>query len=115
MAGLFYHDDDDPEDLDDDDYVLPTTLNLNDAFYWACADAETIPVESLKEVADLFRQYGEGGIFYWVLRRRGEEKVEFLDVNRMVEFVRNEERIRQEVKDHSFRLPYHKATYTIGS
>lgn len=114
-AGLFYPDDEDPQDLDEDDYELPTALNLNDAFFWACSDSENVPAESLKEVADLFLRYGQCGVFYWVLNRRGWDKVEFLDVNRMVEFVRNEERIRQEVKNHFFRLPYHKACYTIGA
>ena len=101
-------------DEDFDDEVKPFTINLNDAFWWACGDAETIPEESLIEVADLFFQYGICGVYYWVLKRRGIDTVEFADINRFVEFVRNEERIKAEVPSDSARA-YYKAAYTIGS
>lgn len=52
-------------------------------------------------------------MWYWVLKDEEIDKVEFVDVNRMVEFVRNEERIRESVPSSSKRA-YHKEQYTIG-
>ena len=101
-------------DFEFEDEAKPFTINLNDAFWWACGDAETIPEDSLIEVADLFYQYGICGVYYWVLRRRGIAQVEFADINRFVEFVSHEERIKVEVPSDNKRA-YHKATYTIGS
>jgi hypothetical protein len=90
------------------------TLNLNDTFFWACADAEYVTDEELPEVAGLFFRYGWCGILYWVNRKRGNEKVEFLDVRRFIEFVSREEQLRKEVTSSSSRA-YHKLTYTLGT
>lgn len=103
-AGLFF----DREEDDEPGRVL----NLSDAFYWACADCESVPPECMVELSDLFRRYGDGGVFYWVLKRRGDDRVEFQDVNRQVQFVRQEEAIRKAMPSSSKRA-YHKATYTI--
>lgn len=91
----------------------PYTINLNDAFYWACSDCETVPEECLLEVARLYQRYGRCGLYYWVLERRGEKRVEFKDVNRFVEFVRREEQLRKDVESSSKRA-YHALTYTLG-
>ena len=91
----------------------PNSINLNDALYWACADAEPVPDECLVEVATLFYRYGWSGILYWVLKRRGETRCAFADVNRAVQFVREEEAIRAEVLSDTQRA-YLRRTYTLG-
>lgn len=106
-AGLFFEPD--PEE----GMTSAQVLNLNDAFYWACADAEKVPDDELQKLATLFWQYGQCGVYYWVLERRGDKKVEFVDVNRFVEFVRAEEAIRVEEPSSSKRA-YLKRQYTIG-
>ena len=106
-AGLFFERD--PEEGMNSAQVL----NLNDAFYWACADAEEVPDDELQKLATLFWQYGQCGVYYWVLERRGDKKVEFVDVNRFAEFVRAEEAIRIEEPSPSKRA-YLKRQYTIG-
>ena len=103
-TGLFF---------DDDDDMGPYCLNLNDTFAWACADAERVAVEDLPRLADLVWQYGYGGMLYWVSEQRGGMMPEFRDSRRMVEFVRNEERIRAELPDSSLRA-LSRRSYTIG-
>ncbi len=44
---------------------------LNDTWYYASADAEEIPKDKEKEVADLFQKHGEDGVLYWVYKQRG--------------------------------------------
>jgi hypothetical protein len=111
-AGVFFYDD--PSSLDDDDDPeLLQTLNMNDTWAWACADAEYVPDEELPEVSRLFFCYGWCGILYWVSERNGHESSEFHDINRFIEFVRNEEAIRTEVPGESARA-YAKRQYTIG-
>lgn len=47
-------------------------LNMNDVFYYACADAEKVPEDKIKEVAALFRQFGFAGLTFWVSQKRNE-------------------------------------------
>lgn len=108
-AGVFYHN----GDADDDDYGPPYTLNMNDTWFWASAWGETIPEADLPEVARLFREYGQCGLLYWMSERHEKMRSEFHDINRFVDFVRNEERIKSEVPDYN-RRAYHKATYTLA-
>lgn len=97
---------DDPKDAQ--------TINLNDAFYWACADAEYVEDSELPRLAELFWYYGNAGVNYWVLvEKRGGEKPEFFDVQRQVEFVTQEEAIRKEEPSSSKRA-YLNRQYTIG-
>jgi hypothetical protein len=88
------------------------TLNLNDAMFWGCADGEYVEDEELPEVARLFWLYGWHGLIYWVMKKRGLDKVEFEDVSRAVQFIRAEEQIRAEEPDSSKRA-YLKRSYTI--
>lgn len=105
-AGVFFgYDDDFPEG--------DQTLNLNDAMFWGCADEEYVEDKELPEVAHLFMTYGWHGILYWVMKKRGMEKAEFEDVNRAIEFIRNEEAIKAEEPNSSKRA-YLKKSYTIG-
>jgi len=98
----------------DDDPMESQMLNLNDAFYWACSDGEHVADKELARVAELFWTYGYAGIMYWVIvEKRGKESVEFVDVNRKIEFVKNEEAIRKEEPSSSKRA-YLKRQYTIG-
>lgn len=108
-AGIFFgcHD---PED----DPKYAQTLNLNDAFYWACSDSEYVEDSELPRLAELFWRYGNAGVNYWVLvEKRGGDKPEFVDVQRQVEFVAQEEAIRKE-EPSSSRRAYLKRQYTIG-
>lgn len=90
------------------------TLNLNDTFYWACADCEYVEDNELPRVAELFWRYGWSGILYWVnVEKRNEGKVEFVNVNRHIEFVKNEEAIIKEEPDCCKRA-YLKRKYKIG-
>lgn len=108
-AEVFF-DCDDPED----DPMESQTLNLNDAFYWACSDGEHVADNELERVAELFWHYGIHGIYYWVIvEKRKDTKVEFLDVNRFVEFVKHEEEIRN-AEPSSSRRAYQKVQYMIG-
>lgn len=89
------------------------TINLNDTFYWACCDGVVVEDEEMPRVAELFFRYGWCGILYWVaVEKRGGEKPEFLDVQRHIEFVRQEEKLRQEVPSASKRA-YTKLEYTL--
>lgn len=99
---------------DEDEPGWEQVLNLNDAFYWGGADCEEVEDEELPRLAELFFRYGWAGLAYWVLvEKRGDEKPEFVDVRRFVEFVRNEEAIRKELPSSSKRA-YAKRQYTIG-
>jgi hypothetical protein len=99
----------------DDDVRDAQTLNLNDAFYWACSDCEYVQDSELPRLAELFFSYGYAGIMYWVLvEKRNGEVPEFVDVRRQVEFVKNEEAIRVE-EPSSSRRAYLKRQYTIGA
>lgn len=103
-AGIFF---------DDDDGMGPQCINLNDTLYWGCADCQQVPDECLVEVASLMWSYGWAGVLYWVMQRRPNERPEFEDVRRWIEFVRQEEAIREREPKPS-RRAYLKAVYTIG-
>lgn len=114
-AGLFFYDNRKQLDEfgDGNDSELLQTLNLNDVWGWAVADGEYIPDENLAEAAELFYRYGNCGILYWVSERRGGERSEFRDVNRFIDFVREEEKLRREIPNPSKRA-YKKITYALG-
>ena len=61
--------------LTDNPYIMNNKLylNMNDTFAFACADAEEVPDNKIKEVADLYRQYGYDGLAYWVSKQRDWE------------------------------------------
>ena len=100
--------------FDADEEMPGQWLNLNDTFWWACADAEEVPDDDMPRVAELFRHYGWCGVLYWVWKRRGGDfTVEFQDVRRFIEFVTKEEAIRDEEPSDSKRA-YLKRSYTIG-
>lgn len=83
VAGLF--------DAEGEDAALRQTLCCNDTWGWATAWGEYVPDEELPEVARLFVAYGWCGVLYWISERHGQMRSEFDDVNRCVQFVRNEE------------------------
>lgn len=66
-------------------------LNMNDTFAWACADAEEVPMDQIKEVARLYRWYGTDGLNYWVSKKRNWEVSEFGDVQKGIKRVRKSE------------------------
>ena len=110
---FFAADEDDEATGHERDKKWNQMLNLNDTFFWACADAEYVSDEELPEVASLFFRYGWCGILYWVNLKRGSERVEFLDVRRFIEFVSKEEQLRKDVPGSSQRA-YHKLSYSLG-
>lgn len=111
-ADVFFDVDDD--DLNGRDPQWKQALNMNDVWGWACADVEFVTDEQLPQVAELFWRYGWCGILYWVSEQNDKCKSAFHDVNRQIEFVRNEEVIRAEIPGSSERA-YTKRTYTIGA
>lgn len=88
-------------------------LNMNDIWAWACADGEEVPEECLPELAELFWRYGYCGILYWVSERNNQMKSEFVDINRFIQFVREEERLRK-TEPSSSKRAYKKVKYEIG-
>ena len=92
-AGLFFYDHESELEPGDDRKMLQT-INMNDVWNWACADGEYVPDDQLTEVSRLFFHYGWCGVLYWVSELRSQCQSEFTDVNRKIEFVRNEERLR---------------------
>lgn len=48
-------------------------VNLSDTWYWACADAETIPKDEYKLVAEMFKHLGASGLLYWARQKRGHD------------------------------------------
>jgi hypothetical protein len=112
-AGVFYFDEE-SELLEDEGPKWLQTLNMNDTWGWALADCEYVSDEELSEVGDLFFKYGWCGILYWVSEKRGGMKSEFADINRFIEFVRNEENIIKEIPSSSKRA-YIAMVYTIGN
>lgn len=112
QAGIFYEGDDD--DDTEDGRKTRQTINLNDAFYWACSDSEYVEDSELPRVSELFWRYGIGGVYYWVaVEKRDNEVPQFVDVRRQIEFVRQEEQIRKDVPSDSARA-FKKVQYTIG-
>ena len=99
---------------DDDCPAMAQTLNMSDTWAWGCSDGEYVPDEELPRVAELFERYGFCGVLYWVSERNNKIRSEFADINRFIEFARNEESIRAEIPDSSTRA-YAQLVYTIGS
>lgn len=97
---------------DDDEPEFAQMINFNDTWSWASADGEYVTDAELIIVAELFWRYGWCGILYWAAEKN-QCRSEFLDNNRFIDFVRQEEAIRREVPDSNKRA-YHKAKYTLG-
>ena len=108
-AGLFFYpigQCDDPED--------EQTLNMNDTWGWALAWGVRVEDEEILEVSRLFLAYGFCGVLYWVSEKYDKMQSEFSHVNRMVQFVRNEEALRLSTKPLT-KYAYTKVSYTINS
>lgn len=88
-------------------------LNMNDTWGWALAWCPTVPADEVKEVARLFRLYGNAGLMYWHSCKEDNMRSEFHDNNRAIDFVRHEEQYRKEIPDSSKRA-YTRIQYTIG-
>ena len=115
-AGVFYYNEDELDEFETEDEKeeMRQVLNLNDAFFWACSDCEKVENDELLEVARLFIDYGYPGIYYWVMKKRNWDKVEFLDVNRWVQFVRAEEALCGQ-EPHRPKRAYIEYEYTISN
>jgi hypothetical protein len=100
-------------DFEDGDDKLKQTINMNDVWGWAVADGQYVKDEELPEVANMFSRYGWCGILYWASKKRGNQKSEFHDVNRFIQFVEKEEEIKMRFPNPSDRA-YKKEDYHIG-
>lgn len=100
-------------DADDEVERYAQTLNMNDVWGWATSWGEYIPDEDLPRVGDLLHRYGWCGVLYWMSERHQQMRSEFEDINRFVEFVRQEEQIRTAIPNSSQRA-YHRICYAIG-
>ncbi len=108
-ADLFY-----PDDPEEPEFAGKLILNMNDVWGWATGWGEEVPADQVHELARLFRDYGWPGVLYWMSGRHDNMRSEFEDINRFVDFVRNEEKIRADVPNSSKRA-YVKAVYTLGA
>lgn len=104
LAGVLYPEDEDTKGL---------VLNMNDTWGWATAWGEPIPEDKVVEVATLFERYGSCGLLFWVSEQHEAMRSEFKDINRFVDFVRQEEKLRKDLPDSNKRA-YKKVTYTLG-
>ena len=110
-ADVFFEAEDFEEDSETwDKYIL----NMNDVWAWACADCEEVLEDELPELARLFFQYGWAGILYWVSQKNKGLRSEFLDNNRFIDFVKNEEALVKALPDNNVRA-YKKITYKLGA
>lgn len=109
-TNIFFDDDDWGEDSE---MTGKCVLNMNDVWGWACADMEIVEEAELPELARLYLAYGWCGVLYWVSEKNEGMKSEFLDNNRFIDFVRNEEKLRIRIPDDSQRA-YEKIEYSLG-
>lgn len=107
-TGIFYG------DFDGDEPEGAKTLNMNDTWCWGSAWGERVPDDEMPELARLYHAYGYCGVLYWMSERNGQMRSEFHDINRFVDFVRQEELVRKQVPDYNKRA-YHKHKYTLGA
>lgn len=93
------------------------SINMNDTFGWGMAYGPNVSDDQLVIVADLFWRYGNAGLNYWcTIHPDEEERVsgsEFEDIQRSINFVRHEEKLRLSGMDSDKRA-YHKLVYTLG-
>jgi hypothetical protein len=99
----------------DEDYSpeMDQQVNFNDVWGWALSYWEKCEDEELPELAALHSSYGWCGVLYWCSNKNDGMRSAFADVNRRIEFVENEERIRRQIPGRSQRA-YHQEEYTIG-
>ena len=93
-ADVFFYND--PAELDSAaDLDMLQTINLSDTWGYAEANGEYVPDDELPELSRLHWRYGWCGVLYWVSERRGRCRSEFPNINRFIEFVRQEEAAKQ--------------------
>jgi len=99
-SGCFFDGD---EEEGDGYYDKNLVLNANDTWAWALAWCQDVSAQEIPEVARLYRRWGYAGLLYWMSEKNGKMKSEFKDINRFVEFVRQEEELIKSVPDSSKR------------
>ena len=110
----YYHDPEEgPEHL----------ILMNDVWAWATSCSIDVTDDNAIRIAQLYNEYGFCGLLYYQgveLDRLGAPNApetryaEFEDIQRFVEFVVAEERIKKEVPDYNKRA-YAKRQYVIGT
>lgn len=90
------------------------TLNMNDKWAWGTAFGQKVEDKDAVEVARLFVDYGFCGVLYWVSEQNEKMDSEFSHINRMIQFVRNEEDIRCSNKSLS-KYAYDKREYIVSA
>jgi hypothetical protein len=88
-------------------------LDMSDTWAWATAWSEEVEEVEIPVVAKLFRRYGQAGLYYWMTTKNPELKSEFHDINRSVDFVREEEKLIAE-EPSSTKRAYKKLSYKVG-
>ena len=86
---------------------------MNDIWGWAWADDITLNDDNICRVAELYHIYGSCGLLYYCIETKRYTKSEFTDINRMIQFVQNEERIIAEIPEGNKRV-YEKEEYIIN-
>lgn len=107
---IFFDNDPSDEDYSPD---MDQQVNFNDVWGWALSYWEKCEDNELPELAELHSSYGWCGVLYWCSKKNNGMRSEFHDVNRRIEFVENEERIKKQIPGRSKRA-YHQEEYTIG-
>ena len=112
-AHVFYSNDPDPDEPE-----IDRCINMNDTFMWALAYGPHVSDDQLITVAGLFWRYGSAGLCYWCTIHPDEEDrmicSEFEDIQRGIDFVRHEEKLRLSGKSSS-ECAYYKLSYTLGN
>lgn len=52
------------------------SINLNDVFYWACADSEEVSDAELPLVYEMWKKFPVWGVIGWACNKRGEKPQE---------------------------------------
>ena len=107
-AGIFFG------DFDGDEPESRYEINLNDVWAWACSYGEKVEEAEFPALARLHRAYGWCGVLYWASKKSNGIRSEFHDVNRAIDFVAHEEKLRADEPNSSKRA-YTKLTYTLGA
>lgn len=107
-TGIFFGRDDDQEEKWD------RMINMNDVWGWACSDCHEVPMDQMPELLRLYNAYGWCGVLYFVSEREGGHGSEFCHYNRMICFVRSEEKIRAS-HDRSSAYAYDNQSYEVAS
>lgn len=61
--------------IDIENEKVSFSLNMNDTFYYACADSEEVPMMDIPVVHHIWKELGYDGLVAWAALRREEEPI----------------------------------------